>query len=195
MFCKLVYFQALAYFSQWSVHPRRVSVACPFRDRVALKCSNDTAANKVRIVGRGALVWCRPIKRLDFLSGGGWWGRGRGRASPLISLRLMISRVAHVCSAFGPSAFGPCDAVSERASLLFAGLARTKQTQISSLYLSASCPFSEVNELQRLTCPVCSAGDICVERTLQQMHPKFCPKPIPHQKTMQLIPCIIIIFG
>lgn len=66
--------------------------------------------------------------------------------------------MVHLCSAFGPRV-----AVSERASLYstLRDPSLTEQTQTS---LHLSCSSVEVNELQRLIYPVCSAGDLCVEK-------------------------------
>lgn len=94
-----------------------------------------------------ALVWCGPIKRPGFLS---------RRMYGFILGWLISSGVVHLCSVFGASAFGSCVAVNERAPLFI------PSTDLSH-FISVQPLFFKVNELQRLTYPVCSARDFCIE--------------------------------
>lgn len=82
----------------------------------------------------------------------------KSNLSFLISVRLIRSRVVHLCC----SAFGSYGAVSERA-FFYSTLCNLSLSELDQISLHLSCSTLKVNEVQRSTCPVSIAEELCVE--------------------------------
>lgn len=130
----------------------RASIACPFRDGAALKCSNDNGTNTVdsQDCWMWALVWSRPIKRLSFSS----------REECIVSHLRTVDQQQSGASL--QRLWSSCCCQWESLPLFHAPwpLSQWADPDLTSSH----CSSLEVNELQRLIYPVCSAGDLCVEK-------------------------------